>query len=106
MKKIFFVCLGYIFLTGVILSCNSDKNLRLKSPDGRIEALLTSGNEDDPGLRFSVFYDNVQILQDCPFTLAFKGMRGMGRNLRVSGSNEKIIDESWETGMGQEQTGH
>lgn len=96
MKKIFFVCLGYIILTGVILSCNSDKDLNVKSPDGNIELLINSGNEDITGISISVLYNNVQILQDCPLTLTFKGMRGMGRNLRVSGSSEKIIDESWE----------
>ncbi len=101
MKKIFFVCLGYAFLTGVIISCASEKNYQVNSPDGRIELLINPGNEDNPGIRFSVTYNNVLILQDCPFSLTFKGMPGIGRNFRVSGSNQKIIDESWERVWGK-----
>src|SRR4030042_5675857 len=95
MKKIFFVSLGYAFLTGVIISCASEKNYQVNSPDVRIELLI------NPGILFSVTYNNVLILQDCPFSLTFKGMPGIGRNFRVSGSNQKIIDESWERVWGK-----
>jgi alpha-glucosidase len=101
MKKIFFVCLGYAILAGMLISCASEKSYQIKSPDGNIELIINPGNQDNPGIRFSVLYNDVQILQDCPFTLAFKGMPGIGRNLKVSGSKQKMIDESWERVWGK-----
>jgi alpha-glucosidase len=101
MKKIIFVCLSYAILAGMIISCASEKNYQVKSPDGRTELLVNPGNEDNPGINFSVLYNNVQILQDCPFTLSFKGMPGSGRNLKISGSKQKMIDESWERVWGK-----
>lgn len=101
MKKIFFIGLGYAVITGLIISCASGKNYQVKSPDGRIELLINPGNDDNPGIRFSAVYDGVQVLQDSPFTLSFKEMRGLGRNLKVTGTETKVVDESWERVWGK-----
>jgi hypothetical protein len=101
MKKILFICLGYTILTGLIIPCYSNKNYEVKSPDGRIELLINPGSDDNPGIRFSVSFNNVQVLQDCPFALTFKDMPGFGRNLKVTGNENKVIDETWERVWGK-----
>jgi alpha-glucosidase len=101
MKRRFFIYLSFILLVVMIISCSSNKDYQLKSPDGNVELLINPGDEDSPGIRFSVFYNKIQVLKDCPFSLAFKGMPGIGRNFRISGSDQKMIDESWERVWGK-----
>lgn len=101
MKKIFFICLACAIMVGIIISCGPNKNYQVESPDGRIEILINPGNNDNPGIRFSVLYNGVQILKDCPFTLTFKDMPGLGISNKVTKSENKVIDETWERVWGK-----
>jgi alpha-glucosidase len=101
MKKIFFICLGCAIITGIIESCTTNKNYQVKSPDGRIELLINPGNNDNPGIHFSVSFNGVKVLQDCPFALTFKEMPGLGRYIKVSGKEDNVIDETWERVWGK-----
>jgi alpha-glucosidase len=101
MKKILFVCLGYAILAVIVISCSSEKNLQVKSPDGRIELFINPGNDDNPTIHFSVFYNKIPVLQDCPFSLSFKDMPGLGRNLEPIRSETRLIDENWERVWGK-----
>ena len=88
-------------LAGMILSCSSGKDFKVKSPDGRIQIMINPGNEDNPGIQFSVSYNSVSVLENCPFFLSFKKMPGIGRNLEVIASESKLIDENWERVWGK-----
>jgi alpha-glucosidase len=103
MKKFFFICLGYTIIIGLFLSCASDKNYRVASPDGRIELIINPGDDENPGIHFSVSYNDIPILQNCPFSLTFKEMPGLGRNLKVTGSENILIDENWERVWGKKK---
>jgi alpha-glucosidase len=101
MKKLLIISLGFIVFSGLVISCSSEKNWQVKSPDGRIEILINPGDDDNPGIHFSVLFNQVQVLKECPFSLSFKNMPGLGRNLVVSGSERKVIDENWERVWGK-----
>lgn len=101
MGKTFLICLGFTILSGICISCSSNTQFEVKSPDGKIELLINQGNKDNPGIRFSVSYNNFRILENCPFSLTFMNMRGLGRNLMIANSDDKVIDETWERVWGK-----
>ena len=103
MKKFFFICLGYTIVIGLFLSCATEKNYRVESPDGRIELIINPGDDENPGIHFSVSYNDIQVLQNCPFSLTFREMPGLGRNLKVTGSENILIDENWERVWGKKK---
>ena len=103
MKKFFFICLGYTIVIGLFLSCATEKNYRVESPDGRIELIINPGDDENPGIHFSVSYNDIRVLQNCPFSLTFKEMPGLGRNLKVTGSENILIDENWERVWGKKK---
>ncbi len=62
---------------------------------------MTVSSSDTSGISFSVWFDNIRVLKDCPFQLIFKGMPSFGRQLKVSGSGITVIDETWERVWGK-----
>jgi alpha-glucosidase len=99
MKRTLRIFFTFILLPCLIISCSSVNNYKISSPDGRIE--LTVSSSDTSGISFSVWFDNIRVLKDCPFQLIFKGMPSFSRNLKISGSGITVIDETWERVWGK-----
>jgi alpha-glucosidase len=69
----------------------------LASPDGRVVATLTAGEE----VRYALAVDGVSVLDPAPVSLALADGRVLGRGARVLRVERKELDERIETPLGK-----
>jgi alpha-glucosidase len=85
------------FLAAGPLVAASSLTETLASPDGRVVATLTAGDE----IRYALAVDGVTVLEPAPLSLALADGRVLGRGTRVEGVERREIDEEIETPFGE-----
>ncbi|KPK83528.1 MAG: hypothetical protein AMS27_12610 [Bacteroides sp. SM23_62_1] len=83
----------------LVTSCLPVRKYKINSPDGRIELVIYAA--ENSGIRYSVWFEKIQVLEDCSFEILFKGTRSFGRGLKIAGTQIRTIDENWERVCGK-----
>ena len=95
MKKI----LSIILVISVI-SCNSNKNINLSSPDGKINIDF---RVDNGVANYSVKKNNSTIVNDSEMGILFSDGTDLSSKLSVKSSNQKSFNEDWYPLYGEEE---
>jgi alpha-glucosidase len=88
---------GLVVLAAAPLAAESPRSETLTSPDGRVVATLSAGDE----IRFALAVDGAPVLEPAPLALALADGRVMGRASRVERVERRAIDETIPTPFGQ-----
>lgn len=87
-------------LTAVALAAAAPRTESLASPDGRLVATVTAGEE----IRYSLEVDGRTVLEPAALALALADGRVLGRGTQVEGVARREVDETIPTPLGRRAT--
>ena len=95
MKKLF-----YIILSFIIISCNENKKLSIKSPDEKINLRFELIN----GVPYySIKKNNLDIINNSRMGILFLDGTDLSENLTIISTNNKSFNEDWYPLYGEEK---
>jgi len=95
MKKLF-----YIILSFIIISCNENKKLSIKSPDEKINLRFELIN----GVPYySIKKNNLDIINNSRMGILFLDGTDLSENLTIISINKKSFNEDWYPLYGEEK---
>ena len=95
MKKILFIILAI-----TVISCNSNNNKNLSSPDGKINIDFRIDNGVP---NYSVKKNNSIIVNESGMGILFSDGTDLSSNLSIKSSSEESYNEDWQPLYGEEE---
>ena len=91
----------------LVSSCTGGP-LSVDSPDGEISVTITTGEPENTGegtgtLAYSVNYKGQEIIGRSELGLEFRGLPPLGPGMKVAGTENRQVNESWERVWGRDK---
>lgn len=97
MKKIIIPIVLLTFLTFMVRA----KDVKVLSPDKRIELTLSTGTGNKPGLNYSVMFNKRVVLAASPLGFEFEHERPLSDHLELVSVKEKLVNTTWKPVYGE-----
>ncbi len=103
MKIKYHLSIALLSIMIIMSACNqnSEESLQVASPDGQLTVDFFLRADGRPG--YAVEYKNERIIDTSAFAFDFRDHPAIGANLKITGSENNTIDETWEMPWGEKR---
>ena len=88
-----------IVLLLLIFSCSQNENIKVQSPDGKIQVHF--GIDDSSAIFYSVEFEDSVIIQSSFLGFQIEGETDFGKNLEIVSISEKEVSQTWKPVYGE-----